>query len=318
MTNESAEPTAGERVSERTAPETKEMTVPRETLVAIPRPLISTTNRQACLVHIYPTGPGMGSRYMLADTRLTLGRDNDCDICLSDLSVSRHHARIQPGMDGYYVVDLQSTNGTFVNDKPASMCKLKDGDYLRFGNWIFRYLTGGNVEADYHEEIYRLTIIDALTGVHNKRYLLDFLDRELARSARHRRPLSMGMLDIDHFKVINDQMGHLAGDYALRELAIMVKEAIRREELFARYGGEEFVIVWPETNREGAVQIGERLRELVEKHTFGFEGRTFSVTISMGIGSTTGEDSLTPTDLIRRADEKLYAAKQAGRNRVES
>jgi diguanylate cyclase (GGDEF)-like protein len=318
MTNESAPPTEGEKLSERAAPETKEMTVPRETLIAIPRPLISTTNRQACLVHIYPTGPGMGSRYMLADTRLTLGRDSDCDICLSDLSVSRHHARIQPGMDGYYVVDLQSTNGTFVNDKAASMCKLKDGDYLRFGNWIFRYLTGGNVEADYHEEIYRLTIIDALTGIHNKRYLLDFLDRELARSARHRRPLSMGMLDIDHFKVINDQMGHLAGDYALRELAVIVKEAIRREELFARYGGEEFVIVWPETNREGAAQIGERLRDLVQQHPFGFEGRSFSVTVSIGIGSTDGEASLTPTDLLRRADEKLYAAKQAGRNRVES
>jgi diguanylate cyclase (GGDEF)-like protein len=318
MTNEPVEPVAGERLSERVAPETKEMTVPRETLVATPRPLISTTNRQACLVHIYPTGPGMGSRYMLADTRVTLGRDNDCDICLSDLSVSRHHARIQPGMDGYYVVDLQSTNGTFVNDKTASMCKLKDGDYLRFGNWIFRYLTGGNVEADYHEEIYRLTIIDALTGVHNKRFLLDFLDRELARSARHRRPLSMGMLDIDHFKVINDQMGHLAGDYALRELAIMVKEAIRREELFARYGGEEFVLVWPETNRDGAAQIGERLRELVEEQVFGFEGKTFSLTISMGVATTEGEPSLTPTDLIRRADEKLYVAKQAGRNRVAS
>jgi len=318
MMNESADPLAREKVTTAEAPETQEMTVPRETLVATPRPLVSTTNRQACLVHIYPTGPGMGSRYMLSDTRLTLGRDNDCDICLSDLSVSRHHARIQPGMDGYYVVDLQSTNGTFVNDKAASMCKLKDGDYLRFGNWIFRYLTGGNVEADYHEEIYRLTIIDALTGIHNKRYLMDFLDRELARSARHRRPLALGMLDIDHFKIINDQMGHLAGDYALRELAVIVKEAIRREELFARFGGEEFIVVWPETNRDGAVLIGERLRELIENHRFGYEGRSFSVTISMGIATTEGESSLTPTDLLRRADEKLYAAKQAGRNRVIS
>jgi two-component system cell cycle response regulator len=316
MKNESAPAPVEERSANKTAPETKEITVPRETLVATPRPLISTTNRQACLVHIYPTGPGMGARYMLADTRLTLGRDNDCDICLSDLSVSRHHARIQPGMDGYYVVDLQSTNGTFVNDKPASMCKLKDGDYLRFGNWIFRYLTGGNVEADYHEEIYRLTIIDALTGIHNKRYLLDFLDRELARSARHRRPLSIGMLDIDHFKAINDQMGHLAGDYALRELARLINEAIRREELFTRYGGEEFALVWPEIGREGAILIGERLRDLVEKHFFGFEDRSFTVTISMGIATTEGEPTLTPTDLIRRADEKLYAAKQMGRNRV--
>jgi diguanylate cyclase (GGDEF)-like protein len=318
MRNESAEPLVGDKVGHTEAPETKEISVPRETLVATPRPLISTTNRQACLVHIYPTGPGMGSRYMLADTRLTLGRDNDCDICLSDLSVSRHHARIQPGMDGYYVVDLQSTNGTFVNDKPASMCKLRDGDYLRFGNWIFRYLTGGNVEADYHEEIYRLTIIDGLTGIHNKRYLLDFVDRELARSARHRRPLSLGMLDIDHFKTINDQMGHLAGDHALRELAVIIKEAIRREELFARYGGEEFAVVWPETSREGAVLIGERLRDLVEQHAFSFEGRSFHVTISMGVATTEGEPSLSPTDLIRRADEKMYLAKQSGRNRVVS
>src|SRR6266851_4508838 len=98
MMNESAKPLVGDKVTPTEAPETKEMTVPRETLVAIPRPLISTTNRQACLVHIYPTGPGMGSRYMLADTRLTLGRDNDCDICLSDLSVDHHrcsHARSQ-------------------------------------------------------------------------------------------------------------------------------------------------------------------------------------------------------------------------------
>jgi diguanylate cyclase (GGDEF)-like protein len=318
MANQPGEPFVGDKLTPAEAPETKEILVPRETLIATPRPLISTANRQACLVHIYPTGPGMGSRYMLADTRLTLGRDNDCDICLSDLSVSRHHARIQPGMDGYYVVDLQSTNGTFVNDKSASMCKLKDGDYLRFGNWIFRYLSGGNVEADYHEEIYRLTIIDALTGIHNKRYLLDFLDRELARSARHHRPLSMGILDIDHFKVINDQMGHLAGDYALREMAVIIKEAIRREELFARYGGEEFAVVWPETGRAGALLIGQRVRELVEIHPFEYDGRAFNLTISMGIATTEGEPSLAPTDLIRRADEKLYAAKQAGRNRVVS
>src|SRR6516162_4023066 len=237
MTNDSAPPTAGDKLSERAAPETKEMTVPRETLVATPRPLISTTNRQACLVHIYPTGPGMGSRYMLADTRLTLGRDSDCDICLSDLSVSRHHARIQPGMDGYYVVDLQSTNGTFVNDKAASMCKLKDGDYLRFGNWIFRYLTGGNVEADYHEEIYRLTIIDALTGIHNKRYLLDFLDRELVRASRRGRPLALVIFDVDRFKAINDEYGHLGGDLTLRELAACVAKIVRQDELLARYGG---------------------------------------------------------------------------------
>ena len=287
-----------------------------ETWITVPKRPVSSTNRQACLVHIYPTGAGMGSRYMLGDSAIVLGRDHDCDLAITDQSVSRHHARIQPGIDGYYVVDLQSTNGTFVNDKPASMYKLKDGDYLRVGNWIFRYLTGGNVEAEYHEEIYRLTIIDALTGIHNKRYLVEFLDRELARSARHHRPLSLVMLDIDRFKLINDDLGHLAGDFTLRELVTQVKDAIRKEELFARYGGEEFVVVSPETNREGAMQMAERLRHLVEAHDFHYEDRHYKITISLGLVATEGEEALTPNDLIKQADEKLYQAKHDGRNRV--
>ncbi len=287
-----------------------------ETWITVPKRPVSTNNRQACLVHIYPTGPGMGSRFMLGDTPIVLGRDHDCDLKINDQSVSRHHARIQPGIDGYYVVDLQSTNGTFVNDKPASMYKLKDGDYLRVGNWIFRYLTGGNVEAEYHEEIYRLTIIDGLTGIHNKRYLLEFLDRELARSARHKRPLSLVMFDLDRFKTVNDELGHLAGDFTLREIVAMIKEAIRKEELFARYGGEEFIVVLPETNREGAIQMSERLRELVVNHTFQYEDKRFKVTISLGVVSTEGDETLTPNDLIRQVDDKLYQAKREGRNRV--
>src|SRR5207237_10447404 len=139
------------------------------------------------------------------------------------------------GPEGYYLEDLQSTNGTFLNDQPAAMSKLRDGDYLRVGNCIFRYLAGGNVEAEYHEEIYRLTIIDGLTGIHNKRYLLEFLDRELSRSARHQRPLSLILLDLDRFKEVNDRLGHLAGDKTLREVVACISTAIRKEELFSRY-----------------------------------------------------------------------------------
>jgi diguanylate cyclase (GGDEF)-like protein len=287
-----------------------------DTLVTLPSRPPSSSNRNACLVHIYPTGPGMGSRYTLGDAPLILGRDTDCDICINDQSVSRRHVRIQPGIDGHYAVDLQSTNGTFVNDRPASMYKLKDGDYLRVGNWIFRYLAGGNVEAEYHEEIYRLTIIDALTGIHNKRSLLDFLDRELARSARHNRPLSLILFDLDHFKAVNDKLGHLAGDHTLRELASSVKAVVRREELFARYGGEEFAVALPETTKDGAFQMAKRLRELIEKKTFQYEGQTFQITISLGVVSTEGDENLTPNELVRQADEKLYQAKNSGRNRV--
>jgi two-component system cell cycle response regulator len=287
-----------------------------ETWVSLPDRLVSATRRDACVVHIYPTGPGMGTRYILGDNPMVIGRGNDCDIRINDHSVSRRHARIQPAADGYYAVDLQSTNGTFVNDQQSSICKLKDGDYLRVGNCIYRFLAGGNVESEYHEEIYRLTIIDALTDIHNKRYLMEFLDRELSRSARYERPLSLIVFDLDRFKSINDEMGHLGGDYALRELSAIVKGCIRKEELFARYGGEEFIVVLPETNREGGIKAAERIRSLVEQHLFQYEDKTFPVTVSVGVTCTEGGEILTPTDLIRQADERMYQAKTLGRNRV--
>jgi two-component system, cell cycle response regulator len=287
-----------------------------ETWVTMPERPVSTTSRDACLVHIYPTGAGMGTRYPLTENVLVIGRGNDCDIQIEDHSVSRRHARIQPGTDGHYAVDLQSTNGTFVNDAPVSMCKMKDGDYLRVGNCIFRFLAGGNVETEYHEEIYRLTIIDALTGIHNKRYLMEFLDRELARSSRYHRPLALIIFDIDRFKAINDAHGHLGGDFTLRELAACVKSVIRKEELFARYGGEEFIVVLPESTLEGALRVSERLRTMVEKHDFVFEDQTFHITISLGVAAISGAESLTPVELIRQGDEKLYQAKRAGRNVV--
>ena len=170
---------------------------------------------EACLVQIYPTGPGMGLRHRFNSRPVILGRGDDCEIFVQDHSVSRRHARVEPVGDGYVATDLGSTNGTFVNDRPAIGTPLSDGDSLRVGNCLFRYLAGGNVEAEYHEELYRLAIIDALTGLHNNRYLLEYLEREAIRSARHDRPLALILLDIDHFKAINDTHGHLAGDLAL-------------------------------------------------------------------------------------------------------
>lgn len=287
-----------------------------ETWVTATERPISATSRGACVVHIYPTGPHMGQRTELGDYPLVLGRANDCEIRIGDHSVSRRHARIQPSADGYYAVDLQSTNGTYVNDAPIAMQKLKDGDYLRVGNCIYRFLTGGNVEAEYHEEIYRLTIIDGLTDIHNKRYFLEFLDREVARSIRYDRPLSLVMFDLDRFRLINEDLGHLGGDFTLRELAARIKGTIRKEELFARYGGEEFAVVLPETPTAGAEVLAGRLARVVNQSPFQFDDKTFTVTISAGIATTCGEKDMTTAELIRRADEKLYRAKHEGRNRV--
>jgi two-component system cell cycle response regulator len=287
-----------------------------ETCRSSPNSSLASANRNPCLVHIYPTGPGMGCRHSLGPRPLVIGRSNDCEICINDNSASRRHVSIEFRGDAYYAVDLQSMNGTFVNNVPATEHKLADGDYLRVGNCIYRFLSGGNVEADYHEEIYRLTIIDALTEIHNKRYLLEFLDRELVRAARHGRRLALVLFDLDRFKAINDEFGHLGGDLTLREVAACVKKEIRQDELFARYGGEEFAIVMPETDLDDARAAAERVRQLLAAHAFQYGERRYNVTISLGVTVTTGTDVTNSADLIKRADEKLYQAKNEGRNRV--
>ena len=288
-----------------------------KTWISTPRQVVSAAAREACLVHIYPTGSAMGTRYPLREKPLVAGRGDDCDVRITDNSVSRRHAKIEFAPDAYYVSDLGSTNGTFVNDRPLDgATALHDGDYLRVGNCIYRYLAGGNIEAEYHEEIYRLTIQDGLTRAHNKRALDEFLDREVSRSQRHNRPLSVLMFDIDKFKAINDAHGHLCGDFVLSELAGCVGETVRKEDLFSRYGGEEFALVLVETPRDDAVAAGERVRARVAAHAFRFEATPIRLTVSVGVATTCGDPDVTPAGLLRAADDRLYQAKRGGRNRV--
>jgi len=285
-------------------------------LVSGPKQAAAPGGQNACLVQIYPPGPALGARFHLKGTPVIVGREDSCEITVNDDSVSRRHARIEPMADSYGVVDLQSTNGTYVNDARVTLQKLKDGDYVRIGKGIFRFLGGGNVEAEYHEEIYRLTIVDALTEIHNKRYFQEFLTRSLSCSIRYRRPLSLIMFDLDKFKAVNDQLGHLGGDYTLRELASCIKKGVRREDLFARYGGEEFALVMPETLRQDASTVAEHLRKMVEQHPFQYLNHKYHVTISLGVASTAGDTWMATSEIIRQADENLYQAKRQGRNRV--
>ncbi len=269
----------------------------------------------ACLVLIYPPGPDMGKRFPLDRTEFVLGRGTDCDIQVDRDSVSRRHAKIYRNEVAWVVQDLGSTNGSYVNDHPVQEASLRDGDFLKIGAAIFKFLTGENIEVSYHEEIYRMTIMDGLTGVANKRHFLEFLEREMARCMRYGRPLSLVMFDIDHFKAVNDQHGHLTGDYVLKEIAKRLMQRIRREEMLARYGGEEFAAVLPETGRAGAMEFGEQIRQIIAREPFEFEGDRLPVTISVGVSVFEGQQVDAPA-FIKQADENLYRAKRAGRNRV--
>lgn len=268
----------------------------------------------SALVVIY--GEDLGRKYELERQETIIGRSSGCDIQVDQDSVSRNHARVALEDDVALVADMGSTNGTLVNDEVVAVpTKLRNGDLIKIGRTIFKYIAGGNIEVLYHEEIYRLTTTDGLTQVYNKRYFLETLEREISRCNRYSRSLCLAMIDIDHFKQVNDTYGHLAGDYVLKHLASAAKGRVRREDVFARYGGEEFSIILPEIDLEGALITGEKLRKLIEEQRFCFEDQVIPVTISIGIAQM-NEGVKEATSLIGAADAKLYQAKAAGRNRT--
>ncbi|MBE7447880.1 MAG: GGDEF domain-containing protein [Kofleriaceae bacterium] len=272
---------------------------------------------EACLVLLHPPGPDIGKRTPLSRPSYVVGRDTDADLVISRSAVSRQHAQLAlDEQSEWWAIDMGSTNGTFVNELKIQRQRLSDGDQVRFGDAIFKFLSGANVESAYHEEIYRMTILDGLTGIHNKRYFLEFLDRELAGAKRHGHALSLVMFDIDFFKKVNDEKGHLAGDHVLKEVSNRIKTRMRREDLFARYGGEEFACILASTGLEGAVIFAEHLRSLVAERPVMFDNQPIPVTVSLGVACAYNEPNLDPPTLIKRADDNLYAAKRGGRNQV--
>lgn len=268
-----------------------------------------------CLVVIY--GPLLARRFMLEKDEQTIGRSEDSEIRIEDDSASRFHARLVVKDRRVTLVDLDSTNGTLVNEKPEREFELRDGDLIQIGETIFKFLAGGNVETKYHQEMYKMTTVDGLTQAYNRRYFMEAFEREVQRARRYRRELCLAMIDIDHFKNINDTWGHLAGDHVLRETARIVADSIRHEDIFGRYGGEEFALLLPEVGHAGAVQVCERLRQKIEAMPFVFGKDEIRVTASFGLASTLALGDVPEVlTLIELADSKLYEAKDLGRNRV--
>jgi diguanylate cyclase (GGDEF)-like protein len=269
---------------------------------------------EACVVVIY--GPELGKRATLGRGVFQIGRSSKNELPIDQESVSRHHARIIPVARSYFIEDMGSTNGTFINDVAVEGRQpLKDGDQIKIGRSILKFMSGTNIEANYHEEIYRLMTVDALTQTFNRRYFNEALEREYNRAARYKRELSMAILDLDHFKKINDEFGHVAGDSVLRHVATEIRPRLRQQDIFARLGGEEFAVLLPEVSGEGAATTAEKIRRLVEAAAIVFEAKTIPVTVSIGVATLT-TDHGSGTDLYKTADEALYDAKRGGRNRV--
>jgi diguanylate cyclase (GGDEF)-like protein len=271
------------------------------------------STKESAMVVIY--GVDLGRKYNIDKATMVIGRSSKTDIQIDQESISRNHAKILNNGKQVAVRDLGSTNGTYVNDELVDEKVLRDGDLIKIGRTIFKFLAGGNIENQYHEEIYRLTTVDGLTQIFNKRYFMEAIEREMSRCYRYERELSLVIFDIDHFKKINDQHGHLAGDTVLKQLAGLVRQKIRREDIFARYGGEEFAILVPEVGAKNVQTFAEKLRGLVQRSKFRFEDTDIPVTVSLGV-ATMPRTKIDAPAMIQLADKALYQAKNAGRNRV--
>ena len=265
------------------------------------------------LVQIYPA-QSIGRFVNLTGDSITLGRDDQCNMTFDDGAVSRQHARIERVGDRYVITDLGSRNGTFVNDQAVPSQALSDGDRVRVGHQILKFFAADRFEEQYYERVYKMMTTDGLTEAYNRRYLIDILDRDVARSRRTGHPLSIMMIDLDGFKRVNDSYGHPVGDDLLHQLCERVRTVLRSDELLARYGGEEFTVVLANSDEAGSLKAAERLRRTVAQTPFYVGDLEISLTVSIGLA--TGRGDATATEMLAAADRNLYLAKQGGRNRV--
>lgn len=260
-------------------------------------------------------GRRLGHRIDLGDQPLVIGRGAECDFQILERSVSREHCRIWREPAGHRIKDLDSTNKTFLNDQPIIEAELKDGDHVSIGNCVLKFMDSASVEARYHEEIYQLATVDPLTEVYNRRQFLELLEKELARAANHDRLLALLIIDLDHFKAVNDRHGHQAGDRVLKRVAAILRGHAQGEFILARIGGEEFAVVLPEYGIGEAIAFGDRLRTAIADADLAGDDGVGRITVSIGAAVWTPAMEQI-SDLLRAADEELYRAKQSGRNRV--
>lgn len=260
-----------------------------------------------------------GTIFDLPPGEINIGRLADNTIPLEFDGISRHHLKLIVSKDSNEVImqDLGSRNGTYLNntkcEKPTVLGK---GDMIKLGTVALKFLPKGDPERLTYDKLHMEAHTDGLTQCFNKTYFNNALDLEVKKSKVTGSPLSLIIFDLDHFKKLNDNYGHDAGDYVLKEMSKVIRgNGVREGDIFARYGGEEFVILLPKTNIKQGFEIAERLRKLVEEHHFIYEGKRLPVSASIGVADyRQGVNS--GTDLFKRADSAVYKSKEGGRNQV--
>ncbi|MEO6809699.1 MAG: GGDEF domain-containing protein [Isosphaeraceae bacterium] len=274
-------------------------------------------------IYLIVIGGGIpGAMLRLSSGSNWLGRSFDNDMQVTDSTISRRHASFRiDDADLVWLTDLGSTNGTHHNGRrlvPHHPILVRDGDRIRFGqSLLVKFVRPDPCEERFQREMFERTVRDTLTGLYNRAFFLDQLGPLVASSAAKGLGLAVLMLDIDHFKRVNDTFGHATGDTVLREAAAVIRQATRPEDLVARYGGEEFVIALPIIGADQATERAERIRKALAARRISVAGGSLKVTASVGlVYAPASRTSVAALALIASADRALYQAKDAGRDRV--
>ena len=271
-------------------------------------------------------GHALGLTVPLEKSPTVMGRGTTTDLVLSDEIASRQHAEIvrldlEDGCAEYYLNDLGSTNGTFLNgSRVTSEQLLQDGDKIKIGNHLMKFAMLDEFEAEFQERLHQMTQRDELTGLKSRRSLFADIDRLVTQATKRedRTDISVLMMDLDFFKKVNDGRGHLIGSHTIREVGHIIRDCIGNADLAARYGGEEY-LAYVLGGREQGLEVAEKIRQAIEAHEFPASTSDLSqkmhVTISLGVASYP-DDAATALDLIQKSDQALYRAKLSGRNRT--
>ena len=275
---------------------------------------------------IFLTGDLLAVPIPLDREEVILGRALEADVRINDSQLSRRHACIsavfnaETGKTEYVLTDLRSRSGTFLNGERVERETLQNGDKITIGENILRFEMLDEIDREYQRQIHRLLSHDDLTGLLSSRSFFSELRREAARSRAENRPFCVLMMDIDHFKKVNDTYGHLTGSKTLEEIGFCITENLRSGDAAARFGGEEFAAFLLDAELGQARVAAERIRSEIENQMFsvirhGKFTKEHRVTISIGVAAFPS-DSSDPIELVEMADSALYRAKREGRNRV--
>ena len=259
-------------------------------------------------------------RVVAVESDLTyIGRATSCALVLPDPGVSRRHACLRRTDTSFVIEDLGSKNGVFVHGERIRSRVLSEGDAFEIGpNVVLRLARMSDVEERLARQLYESSMRDVLTQAFNRRYFVERLHGETAFARRHREPLSVIVIDFDHFKRVNDTYGHKAGDDALRQGARRIMVSLRSEDVFARTGGEEFAVLLRGIPHHQAIACAERVRDAIAYRPLTLSGHDVTISVSIGVASLDDcpDDDDVADALVEIADKRLYEAKRAGRDRV--